>query len=785
MARMMALGLALVAVGLSWGGTQEVREIPRLDRGMRITADARVAQGEYTLYPTRPRGEAGEKAAGAGEKAAGAADGREEGDAAVVIEGVGITVDFQGAVLRGAPADADPDTYTGQGIVIRGRDVTLLNAVVHGYKVGIHAEDVPGLKLISCDVSRNYRQRLKSTPQREDLSDWLFGHDNDDDQWLRYGAGIYLLRCPDGEVRHCRARNGQNGLCLVRSDRARVVDNDFSFLSGWGLAMWRSSGCGVFNNKFDFCMRGYSHGVYSRGQDSTGILVYEQCSHNVFAYNSATHGGDGLFLYAGNETVQRTGAGGCNDNIVYKNDFSHAAANGIEATFSRGNLFIDNVLDECDHGVWAGYSLDSVIQGNTIRNCRNGVSIEHGQGNVIVGNEFVDCPTAVHLWWDEDRDLLDSAFGRAHLHCPSGENRIVGNRFERCATAARIDSDSGSVIAGNHYKDVTTTLDARGETRALRVGPTDIAHEQMRIAASAEVRFDLDPDDPVGKPERIDLLAREPKLRTDAGRQDAFLSPDARRGRRWIFIDEWGPYDFSEVRVFPSRVVGRPEARFQVLGSGESFEVVTVAGDVSVTPTAGQTPGAFTVSPRTDGLTTFGLDVRTDGRRLPVVGILARADWRVRFYSWSAEQDPRASPENWSAITASAPLAEVRVPWLGFAWGHRPPAEGVPADHYATVAEATVELTPGRYTLRTVSDDGVRVLVDGAEVLSNWTWHGPTPDETTVTVAPPSVDTPASAGSPPSAGDGGGSLRPVHLRVEHFEIDGYAQLELELVPLPK
>ena len=30
-----------------------------------------------------------------------------------------------------------------------------------------------------------------------------------------------------------------------------------------------------------------------------------------------------------------TGQGGCNDNLLYGNDFSHAPTNGIEATFSR------------------------------------------------------------------------------------------------------------------------------------------------------------------------------------------------------------------------------------------------------------------------------------------------------------------------------------------------------------------------------------------------------------------------------------------------------------------
>ena len=89
--------------------------------------------------------------------------------------------------------------------------------------------------------------------------------------------------------------------------------------------------------------------------------MYEQSMHNVVAFNSVTHGGDGLFAWAGQTTMECTG--GVNDNLFYYNDFSFAAANGIEATFSR-NTFISNRAEGCDYGVWGGYSFESKIIGN-------------------------------------------------------------------------------------------------------------------------------------------------------------------------------------------------------------------------------------------------------------------------------------------------------------------------------------------------------------------------------------------------------------------------------------
>jgi hypothetical protein len=107
--------------------------------------------------------------------------------------------------------------------------------------------------------------------------------------------------------------------------------------------MYRSSFNTIAYNKINFNVRGYSDGVYNRGQDSAGILVYEQSNSNLFYKNSVTHGGDGFFLWAG-QTTMDSGKGGCNDNVLQGNDFSYAPTNGIEVTFSRNVIMVFGVV---------------------------------------------------------------------------------------------------------------------------------------------------------------------------------------------------------------------------------------------------------------------------------------------------------------------------------------------------------------------------------------------------------------------------------------------------------
>ena len=268
-----------------------------------------------------------------------------------------ITVDFNKAELKGSNNKEWPNDFYGTAIIIKGgKNITLKNANIHGYKVAVMGRDVENLIIQNCNFSYNYRQQLHSSRLEEDVSDWMSYHHNENDEWLRYGAGIYLRNCNKVNIHNNNITGGQCGLMMTNCNDGIVYDNNFSFNSGIGIGLYRSSRNKILHNQLDFNVRGYSDGIFNRGQDSAGLLVFEQSSDNTFAYNSVTHSGDGFFLWAGQYTMD-TGEGGCNDNIVYKNDFSYAATNGVEVTFSK-NYIRDNVIKECDNGIWGGYSFN-------------------------------------------------------------------------------------------------------------------------------------------------------------------------------------------------------------------------------------------------------------------------------------------------------------------------------------------------------------------------------------------------------------------------------------------
>jgi nitrous oxidase accessory protein NosD len=681
---------------------------------------------------------------------------------ALVVRGSHVTIDFNGAVLAGSPDEADPDTMAGVGILIdAGSHVTLKNAVVRGYKVAVLARNSPDLHITRGDFSHNWKQRLYSGIEKESLLDWMSFHQNEKDEWLRYGAAIYLRACDRAEIDSNTAVQGQNGLMVTASTGLKIWNNTFQYLSAIGVGLYRVTHSTLMHNRIDWCVRGYSHGFYNRGQDSAGLLMYEQTSNNTIAYNSITHGGDGLFLWAGQSTMD-TGQGGSNDNFFFKNDFSHAPTNGIEATFSR-NRFHENRVEECWHGVWGGYSYKSEWVGNRFARNTEAVAIEHGQDNVIAGNTFDGNETAVRLWQNATQD---PSWGYAkNRETRSHGYRIAGNEFRNSKTALQIRDTTDVTAIGNRFESVATTFALTGLTPHFIIDPPNV----MSLAG----------DD-------------RPQVRPLAGGIDPMIKEGERRGRETIVVDDWGPYDWKSPKVWPVLSAGAagltgPPYKLRVLGPAGDWKASGVRG-AQVEPRSGKVGDEIAITPESRPASEAGLmprpayrlvdfDVAFEYRGVEVVSprgtktaagqpytfhystFFLPIDWRVTFFEYTDATDPVKQPDGFAKLLSGAPLREITRDRLDYMSGGRF-EDGLPRDTFAFVAEGTANLPPGDYTATVISDDGVRVWVDGALALDEWTAH-----ESKVSRIPL---------------EGGRRL----IKVQYYEAGGFAELRFDIQRAP-
>ena len=676
-----------------------------------------------------------------------------------------ITIEFaEGSVLRGAvPMPATPDDkLAGIGIRIdTHKNVTIKGAVIGGFKCAIRAVRCDGLTLASCRVDRNVRQRLRSTPMAEDQSDWLRPHDNDAQEWfVRYGAAVLIEQSSDLTIRGLRVRNSQNGIVLDRVCRSRIYDCDCSFLSGWGLAMWRSSSNLISRNAFDFCIRGYSHGVYNRGQDSAGILCFEQCSHNLFIENSATHCGDGFFGFAGKEALGQTEPPsheftytnrGCNNNTLARNDFSFAAAHGIEMTFSFDNRFINNRLfDNAICGVWAGYSQRTLIDDNNIERCGQpssnplaeggGINIEHGARNIIVNNRFAANSAAIALWSDDDGALLTTPWALANHR--GSENTIIShNLFTDEPRFLRVRRTTSTAVFGNTFINTASAPDSDVPIEIHADVP------ELQLPAPAPV------PDPVGETQPVE------KRVALAGRENIVMGP-------------WGPWDHQSPMM---RLASATSARaiFELYGDAGAVAVDVLAGKGDLETDLGTVepdrPRTLVLRPRA-GISVLPYKVRVTAQGIDetLSGTFIQTQWIATAFVFLA--DPISSLDAWRAESKAPGTVVVPCDDLGWMRFGRKPLRELPifresADrapgntNFGIIARTRLILPAGEWRFTTLSDDGVRIQIGDKTIIENWTHHAPERNEAVFTQA---------------------ETAPVDITVEYFQLDGHATFELSI-----
>jgi hypothetical protein len=276
-----------------------------------------------------------------------------------------------------------------------------------------------------------------------------------------------------------------------------------------------------------------------------------------------------------------------------------------------------------------------------------------------------------------------------------------------------------------------------------------------------------------------------------------FIPKGTPQGWSTILVDEWGPYDFRRPLLWPEKTVeggaplpggtsagsGRRQAgviketgRYQILGPKGRWRLVSSEG-VKISAKSGTVPGFVKVEvpPGRVGTTSLMLEyvgsATTDVRgvvtpagkpvRFGFSKFFAPIDWNVKFFAWKESEnpaEPHSVPKDFASVLAGMPLKTLKTDRLDYAGSAF--TSGLPNHHYATLADGTFAVPAGDYTIELTTDDGARVWLDDKPLIDEWHYQGPTAYKRNVTLS-------------------GGQHR---LRVEHFQIDGYATLKLNIKP---
>ncbi len=476
--------------------------------------------------------------------------------AAIIIEGNDITVDFNNSVLKGSNLKKKPDEFFGTALIIRNSErVIIKNLTAKGYKIALQATNAGSLTLENCNFSYNYRQQLQSTPGKVNEADNITYEENN---MLQHGAAIYFNNCDLAIIKSCKVTGGQNALLMKDCDDALIYNNDFSFNSGIGLAMYNCSRNKMVYNKLNFNIRGYSDGVYSTNAGGAGIVLHGQSSDNLFFKNAVAHCSKGFLLPVANQSGGKV-------NVLKENDFSYAASSGIEMK-SGGAKILNNRFYECDTGLSGNHSSGNDIGGNRFRNNNIAVAVANGQNNNIHHNIFFQDKEAIKLWGDK----LKFSIGDSLQDTRSNNYAIVANSFNSNAVVYNLQGTDKLNIFNNTYADTTVVFQIGSGVTNIDSFPND------------ELLVLLSDDSTITEP-----YVEKP--------QEVFKGSGQLAGQKNNIITEWGPYDFLSPRIWLNNPADTATGtiQFEIKGPKGKWKVKSFRGLDSLSAKAGDMPAVL------------------------------------------------------------------------------------------------------------------------------------------------------------------------------------------------
>ena len=246
------------------------------------------------------------------------------------------------------------------GIKITAANVNVKDISVKGFRYGLEAQSVTGIKIENSDFSNNSKggnnpPQLGSVMENKDT-----------------GGGILFDDVTNSQIINSNASGNVSGISLFQSSNIEVSDGSYSGNSGWGIRLIKTTNSYIHdtnssdnNRKNTDCPQG--------GCESAGILLMRGSNENRIENNNLNNSGNGFYI---NGNTAPPGNQSNNNKIlnnVVNADSSNAVGNGFEATFSEGNIFQGNITSGKNYGFWLGFSKNSVINGNSA--AANGVSI--------------------------------------------------------------------------------------------------------------------------------------------------------------------------------------------------------------------------------------------------------------------------------------------------------------------------------------------------------------------------------------------------------------------------
>jgi len=341
---------------------------------------------------------------------------------------------------------SDPDSngviqIIGQhNIILDGDSCTVNGQIFKGYMIKI--ANSHNITIKNFDSVFNYKYAVYITNSDHITIDSnTFCHNKVDsagwiDVWADYtkalGGGVMMYQSRAAHIHDNLMTMQNDGVALYHCDSIKINDNDFSWNTSYGIRMFWTDTCNIYQNNCSHVNRPKTD------PSDCGALLMIISNKNTVTNNDLSWSGDGVFLgQYQHSTIP-------NNNYFAYNECSYSPHNAIEATFAQGNVYKHNICNYSDYGMWLGYSFQSLVDSNEINgNYEDGIAIDRGFSNQITNNQIGDNPTGIALWEGSPITGYTNQYSKDYA--------INSNTFTGNTLAVSLSKTEHTIMTGNAF----------------------------------------------------------------------------------------------------------------------------------------------------------------------------------------------------------------------------------------------------------------------------------------------------------------------------------------------
>ena len=354
-----------------------------------------------------------------------------------------------------APADGVIQVNNVHDVILDGDSCYVNGVNDQGYMIKITNSDHIIIKNFDSVYNYKYAVHIMNSSHITINGNVFSGNKVDSSGWISIwtnyqsalGGGVLMYQTRAGHIFENNMTLQNDGVALYHCDSIKVHDNDFSWNTSFGIRMYWTDTCHIYQNNCSHVNR-----PYTDPSDCAALLMLVS-NENVVEYNDLSYSGDGVFL------GQYQYSAIPNNNYFGYNECSYSPHNAIEATFADGNVYKHNNCNYSHYGFWLGYSFNSLVDSNEIiGNYQSGIAIDRGFENTITGNIIQDNPIGIELW--EGSPISGYANQFSHDYA------IHNNLFDGNTVAISAIKTEHLVATGNDFdfnRNASISLDGQSD----------------------------------------------------------------------------------------------------------------------------------------------------------------------------------------------------------------------------------------------------------------------------------------------------------------------------------